>query len=168
LAQRVLVMRSGTTQRELMGFVLFERTWARGGHWAFTALPPGRLPVTASEADAVQAAIGFERAAAPVQAQRAYDGVAARWPGNALAGLGQGNTRFAAGDVAGAAQAFERVAQRHDSAAAWHNLALTRWQLGQHEAARAAAARAVARARSDEPIWRDAAEALGRQLQLPL
>ncbi len=164
LAARELVLRSGTTEREVMGFALFERTWARGLHWAFVALPPGRLPVSAGEVDAVQAVIGFERVAAPVQALRAYDSVVARWPGNALAGLGQGNTRFASGDVAGAALAFERVASQHDSAAAWHNLAMTRQQLGQREAARSAAERAVARARVNEPAWLAASETLQRQL----
>jgi len=165
LAAREVVMRSGTTEREPMGFVLFERTWARGGHWAFTALPPGRLPVTAGEADALQAAIGFERVAPPAQALRAYDSVVARWPANEFAGLGQGNMRFASGDLAGAAQAFERVAQQHDSAAAWHNLATTRARLGQREPAQEAAARAVARARTTEPAWLEAAERLSRQLQ---
>ena len=164
LATRQVVMRSGIIERELMGFVLFERTWARGGHWAFTALPPGRLPVTAGEADAVQAAIGFERVAAPAQALRAYDSVVARWPANPIAGLGQGNTRFASGDLAGAAQAFERVALRHDSAAAWHNLAMTQQRLGQRDAARVAARRAVTRSRADEPAWLAASESLLRQL----
>lgn len=164
LAARELVLRSGTTERLTLGFALFERTWARGAHWAFVALPPGRLPVSAAEVDAVQAAIGFERAAVPAQALRAYDSVLARWPDNALAGLGQGNTRFASGDVRGAAQAFERVALRHDSAAAWLNLAMTRQRLGLHDAARVAAGRAVARSRSAEPAWLAASEALHRQL----
>ncbi len=167
LSAREVVMRSGTTEREPMGFVLFERTWARGGHWAFTALPPGRLPVTAGEADALQAAIGFERVAPPAQALRAYDSVLARWPANQIAGLGQGNTRFASGDLAGAAAAFERVAQQHGSAAAWHNLATTQARLGQHERAQAAAQQAVARARALEPAWLEASETLQRQLQPP-
>ena len=113
LAARELVLRSGTTERERMGFVLFERTWARGSYWSFVALPPGRLPVTAGEVDAVQAAIGFER-----------------------------------------------VALRHDSAAAWHNLAVVRQRLGQRAAALAAADRALARAPAAEPQWLDAARAL--------
>ena len=165
LAAREVVMRSGTTEREPMSFVLFERTWARSGHWAFTALPPGQLPATAREGDALQAAIGFERVAPPAQALRAYDSVVARWPANELAGLGQGNTRFASGDLDGAAVAFERVAQQHDSAAAWHNLATTRARLGQRKLAQAAAARALARAQTAEPAWLEAAERLSRQLQ---
>ena len=158
LAQGELVLRSGTTEREVMPFTLFERTWARGGHWAFVALPPGRLPATAREADAVQAAIGFERVATPAQALRAYDSLLERWPDNLLAGLGQGNARFADGDVAGAALAFERGALRHDSAAAWINLAQVRRQLGQHDGALEAARRAVLRASAAEPQWLDTAQ----------
>ena len=167
LSAREVILRSGITEREVMGFALFERTWARGAHWAFVALPPGRLPATATEVDAVQAAIGFERVAPAADALRAYDSLVARWPGNALAGLGQGNARFACGDLAGAAQAFERVAFQHDSAAAWHNLGATRLRLGQRDAARQAAERALARARTDEPAWREATETLARQLQSP-
>lgn len=165
LPARELVFRSGTTERDVMDFALFERTWARGGYWAFAALPPGQLPVTAGEVDAVDAAIGFERAAPAAQALRVYDSILARWPDNLLAGLGQGNTRFAAHDVAGAAQAFERVARRHDSAAAWHNLAITRLQLGDRAAAQAAAEQALVRARATEPQLLASVTALLAQLR---
>ena len=164
LAQQTVVLRSGTVERESMGFTLFERTWARGRHWAFAAVPPGRLPVTAGETDATQAAIGFERVAPAAQAERAYASVLQRWPDNALAGLGQGNTRFAAGNLRGATEAFERVALKHDSAAAWHNLAAVRSRLGETALARAAAERAVQRASTQEPNWREAAERLLRGL----
>jgi len=161
-----VILRSGVTERELMGFTLFERTWARAAYWAFAVSPPGRLPVTATEVDAVQAAIGFERVAPPAQALRAYDSLVARWPGSTLAGLGQGNMRYASGDLPGAASAFERVAVRDDSAAAWHNLATTRLQLGQRDAAMQAALRAVGRARAAEPAWLEAAETLLKRLQM--
>jgi tetratricopeptide (TPR) repeat protein len=162
LAQREIVLRSGTVEREVMGFALFERTWARGAHWAFVASPPGQLPATATEVDAVQAAIAFERVAAPAQAARAYDAALVRWPRNLLATLGQGNARAAIGDLPGAASSFERAARAHDSAAAWHNLAVMRWRLGEAEAARAAGERALARARAGEPQWIERAEALLR------
>jgi tetratricopeptide (TPR) repeat protein len=163
---RQAVLRSGTTERETMSFDLFDRTWARSGRWAFVALPPGRLPLTAREADAADAAVGFERVAPPAAALRAYDSVLARWPTNAMAGLGQGNVRAALGDWAGAAQSFERVAVQHDGAAAWHNLAFARWRQGDIAAARAASDRALARALSDEPRWLDAVRALQSQLEV--
>jgi tetratricopeptide (TPR) repeat protein len=156
-----LVLRSGTTRREVMALDLFERTWARAGFWAFAALPPGRLPLSAREDDAVAAALGFERAvAAPAERAKVYDSLVARWPDNLAALIGQGNARAGRGDWRAAAASFERAAQRHDSAAAWHNLGLARWQLGEREAARTAAARALTRASAAEPAWLEAAQRL--------
>jgi hypothetical protein len=165
LAAREIVLRSGATRRETMAMSLFERTWARGGHWALAAVPPGQWPVTVREADAVAAAVGFERAV-PSAASRlqVFASLVARWPDNLPGRIGQGNAHAALGDWPRAAQSFERAAERHDSAAAWHNLALARWQLGQHEAARTAAGKALERARTAEPAWRDAAEKLALQM----
>lgn len=165
LGQRELVLRSGTTRREIMPLATFEHTWARGGYWAFVALPPGRLPLSVDEATAVTAAIGFERAAPPASAARAYDTLLGRWPDNLLAGLGLGNARLAGGELAAAAAAFERVAQRHDSAVAWNNLAQVQSRLGRHDAALDAARRAVARADAAEPQWAGTARETLREVQ---
>lgn len=159
LAAREVILRSGVTERERLPLRTFEFTWARGGHWAFAALPPGRLPATAREADAVEAAIGFERSASPAQAAAAYRALLQRWPGNLLAGIGLGNTLVAAGDLSAAAAAFDAVAQRHDSAVAWNNLARIRLSLGDSAGARAAAQRAVQRAEAAEPAFLAAARA---------
>jgi hypothetical protein len=159
LAARELILRSGTTARETLPLRTFEYTWARGGRWAITVLPPERLPATATEDDAQEAAVGFERAAPPARAALAYRTLLARWPGNLLAGIGLGNTLNAAGDAAGARAAFEAVAGRHDSAVAWINLARLRLDAGDRAGARAAAERAVRRAETAEPAWRDAAGA---------
>lgn len=150
---REFVLRSGPVERDRFRWRTFELTWARGGHWAAVVLPPGRLPVSASEDEALRAAVGFERVAAPAAAARAYEAVLSRWPDSLAARLGLGNSRHAGGDLAGAGQAFEQAAQRHDSAAAWNNLARVRAALGQAEAARDAARRAVARASQAEPQW---------------
>lgn len=154
-----LLLRSGTERRMAMRIGTFEHTWARGEHWAMVVLPPGRLPATATEAAAADAALGFERVAPPAAAVSAWQAVLERWPANLLAGLGLGNSAFAAGDLPAAAGAFAAAAARHDSAVAWNNLARVQWQRGDAAAARAAAARAVARAESAEPAWRDAARA---------
>lgn len=159
LAERELILRSGTTQRETLALRTFEYTWARGGRWAVAVLPPDRLAATATEVDAQDAAIGFERAAPPARAALAYRALLARWPANLLAGIGLGNTLNAAGDAAGARAAFEAVAERHDSAVAWINLARLRLDAGDRTGARTAAERAVQRADATEPAWRDAARA---------
>ena len=153
------VLRSGTTRREVMPLSTFEHTWARSAHWAFVALLPGRLPVTAQERDVEEALLGFEVVARPDAAARSYEAALARWPDNLTLGIGLGNTLFAAGRVPDAAAAFERAAKRHDSAAAWSNLARVRLTLGERDAARGAALRAVERAQSVEPQWLDAARA---------
>ena len=159
LTARELVLRSGTTRRETLALRTFEYTWARAGRWAIAVLPPERLPATAGEADALDAAVGFERVAPPARAALAYRTLLARWPGNALAGIGLGNTLHAAGDATGASTAFEAVATQHDSAVAWNNLARLRLAAGDRSGARAAAERAVRRADAAEPAWRIAARA---------
>jgi len=159
LTEREIILRSGTTQRATLPLRTFEYTWARGGRWAIAVLPPDRLPATATEADALDAALGFERAAPPARAALAYRTLLARWPANLLAGIGLGNTLNAAGDAAGARDAFAAVAERHDSAVAWINLARLRLDAGDRAGARAAAERAVRRADAAEPAWRDAAQA---------
>lgn len=156
---RSFVLRSGPIERDIFSWRTFEFTWARGSHWAVVVLPPGRLPATADEAEAVAAAVGFERAAAPAAAEQAYHAVLARWPGNLSATMGLGNSRHAGGNLPGAAEAFEQAARHHDSAAAWNNLARVRWSLGQPEPAREAARRAVVRATAAEPRWLEPARA---------
>lgn len=159
LATRELILRSGTTERATMPLRTFEYTWARASRWAVTVLPPDRLPATAAEADALEAALGFERAAPPARAALAYRTLLARWPANLLAGIGLGNTLNTSGDAAGARKAFEAVAEHHDSAVAWNNLARLRLSAGDRSGARAAAERALLRAEAAEPAWRAAARA---------
>ena len=157
LDARVLVLRSGTTARELLPMHTFEHTWARAGHWAISVQPPGRWPVTATARQALVAAIGFERSAPPVQAALAYRSLLQRWPGQLLAGIGLGNALQAAGDLDGAAAAFAEVAAQHHSAVAWNNLARVRLAQGDLACARTAAEQAVARASTAEPQWLGAA-----------
>lgn len=157
-----VVLRSGTTRRQVMAMRTFEHTWTRAGAWAFVALPPDRWPVTAEEKAVVEAAVGFERAAAPAHALRAYRSAQARWPGSLSLQMGLGNTLHASGDKAGAADAFRAAATRHDSAPAWINLASTLLELGQPSAALQAAQQAVAAA---DDAWRAPAEAVLRRAQ---
>ena len=157
LPARVVLMHSGTTAMSRMPLSTFEHTWARSGNWAFVALPPAQLPVTAAEADVSDALVAFERLQPPEAAKVAYQTALQRWPNNLVFALGIGNTLYASGHTREAAEAFERAANLHDSAAAWNNLANARMKLGEREAAVHAAQRAVSRARSVETRWLDAA-----------
>jgi hypothetical protein len=157
LPARELIMHSGTKALSRMPLFTFEHTWARSGQWAFVALPPGQLPVSASEADVVDALVAYERLNTPDAAARAYRAASQRWPGNLVFALGLGNTLYASGQTRLAADVFEQAAKQHDSAAAWNNLANARIKLGEREAAIHAASQAVRRAESVETRWRDAA-----------
>lgn len=158
LAAGDVILRSGTTERLVLPMRTFEHTWVRAGSWGFVALPPGQWPATAEEAAVVEAAVGFERAASPAQAVRAYRSALQRFGGSLSLQMGLGNSLHASGDRAAAAQAFEDATRRHPaSAPAWMNLASTRVELGQREAALAAARQAVAVA---DATWADRALAL--------
>jgi tetratricopeptide (TPR) repeat protein len=143
LAQRQIILHSGTTPRLAMEMSVFERTWARSGHWAMVVTAPGVLPVTPDAAALLAAAAAFERVDAAA-AGRSYEALTRRDPALFGAWFGLGNARHATGDLAGALQAFSRAAEIDEQAGdAWNNLALTRLALGQLAEARTAAQRAV-------------------------
>lgn len=159
-----ILLRSGTVKREVMPLSTFEHTWARSRQWAFVVLPPDRLPAQADEAAVTEARVAFERVASAPQAAQAYRTALKRWPDSLLLGLGLGNALYAAGALADAEAAYAQVAQRHDSAPAWHNLARVRLERRDLSGARTAADAAVRRAQQ-ESSWRDAAEAVRRDVE---
>jgi len=144
LAQQQLWLHSGTTPRLALSLAVFERTWARSGHWAMVAAPPGRLPVTADAQTLLAAATALERVDARA-ANAAYRAMTARDPDWYGAWFGLGNTSHAMGDLDAALAAFTRTVSIAPHAAdAWNNLALTQLALGRADAALASARRAVA------------------------
>lgn len=165
LARGEVLLRSGTTERQVMTVATFEHTWARSGYWAFVALAPGQLPATATESEVVAAAVALERVASPPVAQRVYDAALARWPDSLTLAIGAGNARHAAGDLNGAARAFGMAAEQHDSAPAWINLAEVRLAQGRVNEASNAVRRALARVAGDEPRWQAAALATQARIQ---
>ncbi len=147
--------------------ITFENTWARSGHWAFVALPPGQMPAEVDEAAMVRALLGLDRALPAAQVVSAWRAAALRWPGNDTLAMGVGNALLAAGQLPAAAEQFAKVAQRSDSAAAWNNLAAARLQSGDRMGARQAALRAVQRARSHEPRWIEVTAQTLRETEAP-
>lgn len=143
-ARNRVTLHSGVTERLEMSLFTFERTWARGGHWAMLALPPTRLPATAEPTVYITAAAALERVDARA-AQAAYATAVQRWPGQRTAMLGLGNTAYAQKDLPRAATAYEATTAAHpDFADAWNNLAQVRFELNELSPALAAAERAVA------------------------
>ena len=158
LDRAVAVLRSGTVRREVLALETFELTWSRAGSWAFVVTRPGRWPAGATQGEAERAAVGFERAASPRAAMRAYESLLERWPTSFGAAMGLGNVLLALKQPADAAAAFERAARAHDRAAAWNNLAIAHARAGNREAASVAARRAVQVAQSHEPALLDAVQ----------
>jgi tetratricopeptide (TPR) repeat protein len=160
LSAQQITLHSGVNANEAMALPLFERTWARGQHWALVCLLPGRLPHTVSAEQAVAAAVAFERVGKPTQNAMAHQAVLQRWPNNLPAALGLGNAQAAQGDWLAAASTFEAAVALHNRAALWHNLGVARLRMGQREAAARAAAQALQRAQTDEPQWLERARVL--------
>ena len=149
-----IILRSGTTERLVMRMSTFENTWARSGYWAMMTLPPGALPVRASEFAVLDALVAFEKSSEPAAAHKSYAVAAQRWPANGTLALGLGNTAYAAGDQLAAAAAFQRAAEiPPGSAPAYNNLAVVLKELGRLREARAAAEKAL----SIGGQWRTAA-----------
>lgn len=144
MAQRLVTLRSGTLHRLEMPIDDFDRTWARSGRWSFVALPPGRMPATAREADYVAAAADFARVT-PASAAQAYRAALDAWPANLFARLALGNAAYRARQLDEAREQYRRATTAHpESADAWNNLAQVLLEQGQQAQAAEAARRAVA------------------------
>lgn len=155
------ILRSGSEPRQRMGYKLFERTWARGGHWAMVVTPPDRLPASSQEREQAQAIAALERLD-PRAALLAYPRAAERWPHAAVFRVGQANARFNLGDIAGAADVLlELLSREPDNAIALNNLANLRLKLGDAVLARRYAERAAQMAGP----WQAAAIATLREIE---
>jgi hypothetical protein len=141
--RQALRLHSGPKADDSIGFDTFERTWARGGHWAMVVLDAGQLPVSVG-ADEVAASLSRLERLHPAQARRGYAAALQRWPAHAVLLSGAGNTAHAAGELQAAEQAFAQLVREHPALSdGWHNLAQTRLDLGWLPQARDAASRAV-------------------------
>ncbi len=156
-----VLLRSGATFRAAMAMRTFEHTWARSGSWAFAALPPGRWPVSAPSASVIEAALGFERVAAPARAVDTYRSAIERAGPQLTLQMGLGNSLHAAGDSVAAVAVFRNTAMAHRSAAAWINLALLLRASGDTAGARHAAREAGL---LGDAAWAEPAQALQDEL----
>ena len=136
---------TGATPARREPLAVFEYFWAKSKRWAMVAVPPERVPATATEARLGEAVAALERVPGQApRAARAYEAMLARWPQSLVGWMGRGNTAHALGDLARAEQSFRRAAELHPGAVAAHNnLAQTLLDLGLIAEARTSAERAV-------------------------
>jgi len=132
-----LVLRSGTTRRQLLSARNFMLAWDNGGRWAAVLLRPGELPALPSATAYLEAAAAFEHGASPSDARRAFDAAVRRWPSETVAWIGRGTAEYRAGSLADAARDYE-TALRLDGAnvGARNNLAMTLLEMGCRDRAR--------------------------------
>ncbi len=144
LAAGEIIRRSGMRPRQTMPFPVFEYVWKDEGYWAMVAVPPDRVPATATEARYADAVIALERTGQVRNAHIAYNAMLKRWPANLAGLMGLGNTSYALKDLAAAESSFKQAARDHPgAAAAFNNLAHVLAERGKLDEALAAAERAV-------------------------
>ncbi len=141
-----LLLRSGTTERQVLPFTVHEMVWKRSGYWAMLSMPPERIPATANEQRWLGAIAAVERAGNPAAARVAYQRFLERWPQNVNAAVGLANTHHALGALAEAERVLRAALQRDpDSVIALNNLAQTLSDQGKQEEALSFIERAVDR-----------------------
>lgn len=139
-----IILHSGQIKNERLSLRIFENLWARSERWGLLVLPPAVLPGQAEEDPWLQAAMGLERAGQGGAAVKAYDAALSRWPASFGAWLGLGNSRYAIGDLVGAAAAFQEATRLQPHAGtAFNNLAQVLWEMGRQDEALTAARQAV-------------------------
>ena len=140
-----VILRSGTSERKVMSFFTFGKTWARSEYWGLIVLKPNQFPAIIRETDYLTAVFGLEKSRQYQAATEGYQTALTRWPRSLTAFMGLGNSLYALGDLPGAENAFRRAVVNHPRAANAHNnLAQVLLEQGRKREALEAAQRAVA------------------------
>jgi len=143
--EKTVILRSGITERKVMSFYTFEKTWARSNYWGMIVLKPTQLPGLAKEKIYLTGVLGLEKSRQFEAAVAAYQTALKRWPQSLIALMGLGNSFYALGNLPGAENAFREAVKIYpDAADAYNNLAQVLFEQGRKQEALDAARRAVA------------------------
>jgi len=124
LANNLIIIHSGKTERKHLSLDIFERTWARSDHWGLLVLPPAALPAAAEADTYVSAITGLENARRWQEALQAYITALNKWPDNYTAHIGLGNSYYYLGNLKAAEDVFRGIIFRFPGqGAAYNNLA---------------------------------------------
>jgi tetratricopeptide (TPR) repeat protein len=119
-----VILRSGATRRVVMPAGRFLRSWRLAGYWGLVVLRPGEMPARPTAATYLRAAADLESVGQTQAAALAYGAAVTRWPNDATAWLGLGNTHYQAGRLPAAEDSYRRaVGADPGYLAAWNNLA---------------------------------------------
>jgi tetratricopeptide (TPR) repeat protein len=126
-----LILRSGSRRRQEMRVSKFLGAWRKAGSWALVVVKPGELPATAGEERFVREAAALEEVGTTEATRRAFAVAARRWPESEAALLGLGNSLYAGGMAAEAAETYLKLVRLHrSSVAGLNNLAHVLAELG--------------------------------------
>jgi hypothetical protein len=140
----IFILRTGNTTRKEMSRRWFTRYWAGSDFWGMVAMPPDQLPATATEHDYVTSVAALERLNEWPQIATAYRTAIKAWPKSFFAHLGLGTAYYHQHKFRLARDNYlVAVKLQPDSAIAHNNLAQTLLELGQLEAARKHARKAI-------------------------
>lgn len=125
-----MLLRSGTTERQVLSARNFMRAWDNGGRWAMAVLIPGELPAGVEPVHYFEAAAAFEHVAQPRDAGLVFDAAVKKWPNEPIGWIGRGTAAYRAGDLHAAAKDYAE-ALKVDPAqnGARNNLAMTLLEL---------------------------------------
>lgn len=152
----VLILHSGGERDYELDSSIFENTWARADHWGMVVLTPGSVPASGNALQYAQAVDAMEASAGAPAAAVAWDAGIERWPDSLELGFGQGNNRYARGDLSGAERSFRKVLKSHpDAAVVYNNLAYVLAALGRMDEAQQAASLAVHYGGADIATYQD-------------
>lgn len=139
LAEEV-ILRSGTTEREIMSLRRFERTWQMGDYWGLVVTEPGTIPMSAEPLRYFEAVAPLEQQQRYTAAVTAYEAAAQRWPEDATSFIGLGNIAYQQTRYADAETHYYHAAElAPEYAPVFYNLAWALLRQGKNESAREAA-----------------------------
>ncbi|MFH2134646.1 MAG: PA2778 family cysteine peptidase [Pseudomonadota bacterium] len=131
-----VILRSGRDNRQRISLVAFENTWARSAHWAMVAVPPEKIPYTATETRYVAAVNAFGKVGQLPASRKAYLTAKKRWPNSLGVSIALGNVAYMMKRMDEAEAEFRAAVTLYpDSVAALNNLAQTLSDMGRDEEA---------------------------------
>ncbi|TRW49893.1 tetratricopeptide repeat protein [Aliidiomarina halalkaliphila] len=97
-----VILRSGTTEREVMSLRRFEQTWQLGAYWGVVVTEPGQIPATAEPVRYLAAVSALEQQQRFDTAIKGYEAALRRWPREYTPAFGLGNIAYQQGRYADA------------------------------------------------------------------
>lgn len=131
-----VILRSGTTEREVVSLRRFERTWQMGDYWGLVVTEPGQIPISADPLRYFEAVAPLEEQQRFAAAGQAYEAATERWPDEATPWIGLGNIAYLQKRYADAETYYYHATElAPEYAPVFYNLAWALLRQGKHESA---------------------------------